>query len=892
MAGPAYQNDGSGVYNYNPQPMPGSSVYNSYQMGAPGLQLPGGMLPNILMSMLLGQNMAGRPNDNESLMQAAIQRRRSMDYMMMMSSNLQQNAITNSITGGVGLTGGLMFGSSMINMMTGGVENGLISRLLNPVLGGNPILAQQKLYAGLQGLAMNSAFGMRGESSFAQTNNMMRSIGQFFYNHDDNDPNRYRGINYGKSYGFSLEDISGGVVAMSNLSLFKAGRRPDGSTYNPEDVVGRFGERGGFGMVRAAQNTLGGKTAAETIERLSSFLGVSGANFGDMGKKGGEDIQLVRDMLTKLETVAQNAGIDKSAIVQLAEQVKGLMQQYGQGTTFGGVQAADVATKAIMRTQALATIGGVGYNNFERRSGGMGGVINMAAKAEAQSQGSLVSRYITGMLGSAQEMEENGNTGGAAGVRGMVSSFMSRGDFSFGSAQRLIGDYSKMTGTQLGNVQSALLRDRIQQKGAIYKNANGIDTGVVSLGVQQEQIRLSLLAAYRGSNGTAALRAYDEAMQTASGSDDAMVKFDEIFRRETGISGGSSPIERLFKENIAPNFARAAAQKGNKKYADELRFIDASIKAKSAVNAMMEDTMGSLRINPLSRIIQMAASGELAKKGIKGVAEALLGAGGSESGIAKMLSNGNVKDAFAELGKTDNYFSGLAGMSSGAAQAALSGEANGMSLDDMAASEDKGIQALGKEIEAGVLAEDKAGKRGQWNSMVDKSGKITTKGFEEHFSAGMSKEAYNILKGTDAFKNALAKMSPKWEAIFTSAEDKAAIAKYHGIGGALEAFTNEQSEEAAVSMDNSLTSDKRDKKIKELKDKLGMSGAMFGSLEAISTNLFGGTSDKKDAAAVIGKELLDALKGSGGLIKVVKNLAETLSAAVGVNPASGQGMLQ
>jgi hypothetical protein len=62
-----------------------------------------------------------------------------------------------------------------------GSPDGMVARMLSPLIGGNPMAAQMQLYAGLSGASVMGAFGRIGDVSKGETDEMMRVIEKNFY---------------------------------------------------------------------------------------------------------------------------------------------------------------------------------------------------------------------------------------------------------------------------------------------------------------------------------------------------------------------------------------------------------------------------------------------------------------------------------------------------------------------------------------------------------------------------------------------------------------------------------------------------------------------------------------------------------------------------------------
>lgn len=135
----------------------------------------GNPLMNMLMRGTFGFNYAPKPQSGQGMYDAYFQRERSREFY-----DIQKGAFSNNM---LFRAGGLDPNSSMMKFGASAFSNpdGLVSRLLSPLIGGNPMAAQMQLYAGLNGANVMGAFGRIDGVSKKETDQMMRVLEKSFY---------------------------------------------------------------------------------------------------------------------------------------------------------------------------------------------------------------------------------------------------------------------------------------------------------------------------------------------------------------------------------------------------------------------------------------------------------------------------------------------------------------------------------------------------------------------------------------------------------------------------------------------------------------------------------------------------------------------------------------
>lgn len=135
----------------------------------------GNGLLNLLAFSAFGFNYAPKPEGAQGMYDAYYNRERSRQFM-----NIQQDAFANNI---LFKMGGFNPENNMLQFAgrAFGSPDSMVSRMLSPLIGGNPMAAQMQLYAGLSGGSVMGAFGRLGDISKSETDDMMRVIEKNFY---------------------------------------------------------------------------------------------------------------------------------------------------------------------------------------------------------------------------------------------------------------------------------------------------------------------------------------------------------------------------------------------------------------------------------------------------------------------------------------------------------------------------------------------------------------------------------------------------------------------------------------------------------------------------------------------------------------------------------------
>ena len=124
--------------------------------------------------MLFRSNYMPQPLNGQSMYDSLIQRERSRQFAQLQASSFGNNALFKNL----GIEGSPIM--SMLGMMAASPDS-MTGKLLNNVLGGNPMAASMQLYAGLAGSTQMGAFGRLDSISAGETESVMQSLANNFY---------------------------------------------------------------------------------------------------------------------------------------------------------------------------------------------------------------------------------------------------------------------------------------------------------------------------------------------------------------------------------------------------------------------------------------------------------------------------------------------------------------------------------------------------------------------------------------------------------------------------------------------------------------------------------------------------------------------------------------
>lgn len=149
-------------------------MYSGYSHG---MNLGHPMLNLAAMFMLHGNQMPQRQG-GQDLHDSFIQQERSMAMMKLQSGSFMNNKVFQRL--GVGGNNPAISALSMAGAFS---PDGMLGSALTPALGGNPMAASMRAYTGLTGANTMGAFGRIDSVSAGETQSIMNSIGDEFYNH-------------------------------------------------------------------------------------------------------------------------------------------------------------------------------------------------------------------------------------------------------------------------------------------------------------------------------------------------------------------------------------------------------------------------------------------------------------------------------------------------------------------------------------------------------------------------------------------------------------------------------------------------------------------------------------------------------------------------------------
>ena len=127
---------------------------------------------NLIGSVLFGHGYMPKPESGQSAYDAFLQKERSAHFMNLQRSSFGNNPVLSQF----GMSGGLM---QQLGTMAS--PDSSISRLLSPVMGGNPMAASMQLYAGMAGANVMGNFGRTSSITEEETTSTMKEMMKGFY---------------------------------------------------------------------------------------------------------------------------------------------------------------------------------------------------------------------------------------------------------------------------------------------------------------------------------------------------------------------------------------------------------------------------------------------------------------------------------------------------------------------------------------------------------------------------------------------------------------------------------------------------------------------------------------------------------------------------------------
>ena len=149
--------------------------YETYSQYQPYGRDYGNPLFNAAMFGMFGYNYASKPGEGQDYSDAEMERVRSREFMDIQGSAFSHNMLFK-MAGFNPDDNLLQFAGKAF-----GSPDGAVARMLSPIVGGNPMAAQQQLFAGLQGANIMGAFGRPEGVSAKETQQMMDTLNKSFY---------------------------------------------------------------------------------------------------------------------------------------------------------------------------------------------------------------------------------------------------------------------------------------------------------------------------------------------------------------------------------------------------------------------------------------------------------------------------------------------------------------------------------------------------------------------------------------------------------------------------------------------------------------------------------------------------------------------------------------
>jgi hypothetical protein len=451
--------------------------------GGGGINLFGdNMALNMMANMFLFGDMA-RPGmgTNQSVYDAFYQKRRAQEYMQMstqafMNSQLirQFNANQNSSVGG--------FSGMLINMISDPAM-----RMMAPLIGGNPIAAQAQMFANMQGFTV-AGLGRVGQVGVPEMTRMMDGLYSNFY--------RNGAIDYTRTKGLSIEDITGGALQALNRGNFRLpGGAEAGSIFDL--FLGGSGTTGAQ-VISASRAVFGqGLSGSEAIKQALSLTEGKGYNLAS-----DSDRQELEDLLRKVKATAKTAGISIEAMTQIIEEGKRLSKSHPALSHLSGHRVTEMALESITGAQAAAI--GMSTRDLAMR-GGVTGIANSMMGGQLGMETMPVirdARALAAYFGMGGQNDPNYR---------LVMDYLRGGDMSEAGYNRFFDDLAQRTGKSRSTLMNIAQNAGYQKMAGMdadivaASKGRGVEAMIDQLGrftVGSENLRRLLAAAPESSVGT------------------------------------------------------------------------------------------------------------------------------------------------------------------------------------------------------------------------------------------------------------------------------------------------------------------------------------------------------------------------------------------------------
>lgn len=369
----------------------------------------GNPMLDMSLMMMTGQSMTPRPapGTTQSVMDAYISRERSLQFMRARNQGMANNLFFQKM-------GGVNPDSAMFQMAGAflGDPDGIASRMMAPLVGGNPIRAQMGLFGRLSGQTMG-AFGRTGNVSLDETNKMMDNLFKGFY---------------------TQTPITTADAARGREDAIKASLRITEDKRLQEQFSKAIGSEGAFKDFSLSMSNIKGGS-----KRLSQIMG---ENQPDMKEAGEKFIQSITDptakrKLTEAWTDALSRGEDgKKSIENLSNEASKLVEK-GEASR----QLDRMAAKGETRPSAINFAATMGFKIEDitegfstaadvRLMGKRGLGENFKRFLNADAKGNVINPTALGVMDAARGLF--GNDKGGKELMEEVSSLLGKNFYDLG----------------------------------------------------------------------------------------------------------------------------------------------------------------------------------------------------------------------------------------------------------------------------------------------------------------------------------------------------------------------------------------------------------------------------------------------------------------------------
>ncbi len=282
-----------------------SPGYETYSQVTPYGQSYGNSLADHLMYGAFGKNYTARPGEQQDITDAEMQKLRSREAM-----NLQ----------GESFAGNMLFKQAGFNPennllqfagRNGASPDSAVSRMLSPLIGGNPMAAAHQMYAGLQGANIMGAFGRIEGVTPRETKEMMETLEKSVY----------------KTRGMDDDPITGkkGVTSQMNSEFIESLIADPQKA--KDEKIGMTLNTDGTENTKAADNFR--KLGEERKKSVEHLLGEATTLDANESKRGTKDFneKLSKDVNDRIEKVLKDAGKITEEELKKGRDSNGILRQ-------------------------------------------------------------------------------------------------------------------------------------------------------------------------------------------------------------------------------------------------------------------------------------------------------------------------------------------------------------------------------------------------------------------------------------------------------------------------------------------------------------------------------------------------------------------------------------